>query len=58
MTSLVQVCRTCQGEFILDYPGVGRPREHCLQFVPTGYRLARPGKLRRIEALSTVTKGE
>jgi hypothetical protein len=39
--------QVCKGEFLLAYSH-GRPREHCYDCVPQGFRFAtvRPGKLR------------
>jgi hypothetical protein len=44
----------CKGEFLLDYH-YGRPREHCYDCQPPGFRLIKPAgrvRLRRIEAPS------
>jgi len=47
MQLLDRQCRLCHQPWVLEYPGVGRPREICFDCVPAGMKLQYPVNQRK-----------
>jgi hypothetical protein len=55
---LAKVCRLCGQGFEFECTGPGRPREHCFQCVPPGFKAVRKPhrvKLRRVNPVGPPT---